>query len=71
MVIYNLKCYYKKALMARKLWAIDSKEEFPRVTILNAPYLLKTARGRVQSAMIENCFRKVGFMREEQAPELS
>jgi len=64
-IIQNLKVHYRKRLLRRRILAIDSNSDFS-LNLLNAVYLLKQAWDDVTPTTLANCFRKSGFVFENQ-----
>jgi len=64
-IIQNLKVHYRKRLLRRRILAIDSKSDFS-FTLLNAVCLLKQAWDDVTLTTLANCFRKAGFVFNDQ-----
>lgn len=64
-IIQNLKVHYRKRLLRRRILAIDSQTEFS-FNLLNAVCLLKRVWGDVAPTTLVNCFKKAGFVFEEQ-----
>jgi len=64
-IIQNLKVYYRKRLLRRRILAIDSKSDFS-LNLLNSIHLLKQAWDDVKPTTLANCFRKAGFVFEDQ-----
>lgn len=60
-IIKNVKHHYRTVIMRKYLSAIELKTELPKINILDALFILKTAWGQVKNTTIENCFRHCGF----------
>lgn len=62
-IIKNLKAYYRRFLLRRRINAIDNKIDF-EFNLLNALNLLKRSWKEVKQETLANCFRKAGFVIE-------
>lgn len=64
-IIQNLKVHYRKRLLRRRIYAIDSGTEF-KFNLLDAVFILDKSWQGVTATTISNCFRKAGFTFGEQ-----
>lgn len=68
-VIRCLKFYYRKNLAEMRLLAFEQQSEF-KVDLLNALQILEKAWNSVSDKVIQNCFKKVKFMEQDEQTEV-
>ena len=66
-VIRSLKAKYKSAVVKLYINRIESGQELPKISILDAMKLLVQAWNRVTKDTVQNCFERAGISKDAQA----
>ena len=66
-VIRSLKAKYRSAVVKLYINRIDSGQELPKISILDAMKFLVQAWNRVTKDTVQNCFKRAGISKDAQA----
>ena len=66
-VIRSLKAKYRSAVVKLYINRIESGQELPKISILDAMKFLVQAWNRVTKDIVQNCFKRAGISKDTQA----